>query len=372
MKAVIIGAGVGGLCTAIALQGIGVDVSVYEQAEKARADGAGLVLWANAVRALRQLGLEAAISNSYAGLEGTIRRWDGLVLSRTDAAQWAQIYGAPSIGVHREDLMQVLLPKIQHEVHFGKQFAAYEPQGSGIGVTFADGTHISADLLIGADGLRSRVRQQMQPGTLPVYRGYAAWRGVIPFAHDEVKGMWGESWGRGARFGIVPLVRDRVYWFATANRPANSPPPDHKAALRSLFGGWHAPISHLIEATPEDRVLYNDIADLPSLSRWVDGRVTLLGDAAHAMTPNMGQGACQAIEDALALREVLRQWADIRQALAVYQATRLAHTRKVVERSRMIGRIGQISHPVLTTLRDHIMRLTPARLTQQQFDFVLR
>lgn len=367
MKAVIIGAGVGGLCAAHALQSIGIETVLYEQAEKPRADGAGLVLWANAVRALRQLGLDEAVEIGYAGVSGTIRRWDGLVLSNNDVKS----LGEPTIAVHREDLMLTLLAKLGAAAQFGKQLASYEQDASGVTVTFADGTRASGDVLIGADGLRSRVRMQMQPNAIPKYRGYAAWRGIVTFPHTKVASMWGETWGRGARFGIVPLTRDRIYWFATANRPASTPPSNHKAELRALFAKWHAPIPALIDETPDEHILYNDIADLPSLDYWIDQRVTLLGDAAHATTPNMGQGACQAIEDAVALRNALRQQARVSEALKAYQERRLDHTRKVVERSRMIGRVGQISNPVLVALRNSFMRLTPARVTQQQFDFVL-
>jgi len=132
----------------------------------------------------------------------------------------------------------------------------------------------------------------MHPQSQPVYRGYPAWRGIPPFTHAH--GIWGESWGRGTRFGIVPLSDERIYWFATANRPANTPPEDHHNALYELFGDWHTPIPALIYATPDSALLYNDIEDFEPLSTWIDGRVVLPGDAAHSMTPNMGQGACQA------------------------------------------------------------------------------
>ncbi|MBK8028656.1 MAG: FAD-dependent monooxygenase [Chloroflexi bacterium] len=372
MKAIIIGGGVGGLTTALALQNNNIDVTVYEQSPTARADGAGLALWPNAVRALRQLGAHAAITGSYTGGVGSIHRWDGTTISALDARTIEQRYGAPIIVVHREEIMRGLLAQIGGVVHYGKRIASYQQDADGIHALFADGTSASADVLIGADGIRSAVRAQMNADAQPVYQGYAAWRGVVPFAHAQVGSMWGETWGRGARFGIVPLSSEHLYWFATANRPAHTPPANHKAELRRLFGAWHAPIPVLLEATPDAAVLYNDIGDLPPLSTWVDGRVALLGDAAHATTPNMGQGACQAIEDAFVLGQVLTRRSDPIQALKEYQARRMPLARQVVLRSRTIGRIGQLENPLLVALRDAFMRTIPDQLTARQFDFVLR
>ncbi|MBZ0275061.1 MAG: FAD-dependent monooxygenase, partial [Anaerolineae bacterium] len=242
---------------------------------------------------------------------------------------------------------------------------------SGVTAVFEDGSSASGDLLIGADGIHSRVRAQMQPQSRPVYCGYAAWRGILSFPHEQVGAMWGESWGRGLRFGVIPLSRGRVYWFATMNRPASTPPDDHKILLKALFRGWHPPIPELIEATPDEHLLYNDIADLEPLSSWSDNRVTLLGDAAHAMSPNMGQGACQAIEDAVTLAQMMQQQSKVTDAIQAYQADRMPHTRKVVLRSRQIGQMGQLTNLLLIELRNTVIRSIPERMRWQQFDFVL-
>src|SRR5262249_16464657 len=147
----------------------------------------------------------------------------------------------------------------------------------------------------------------------PIYAGYTAWRAVASFDHIAVGDMWGESWGRGVRLGIAPLRNDQVYWFATKNAPESEKDVagQVKPELLRLFGDWHAPIRALIEATDESKILRNDIYDLEPLPRWTDGRVALLGDAAHATTPNMGQGACQALEDAVVLGQCLRPDVDV-------------------------------------------------------------
>lgn len=367
MKAIIIGAGVGGLSTAAALQNMGVDVRVYEQADEPRTAGAGLSLWPNAVRVLRQL--EINVRDIGVVLSAGLRRWNGKLLSRTEPQQLEARFGAPTIAVHRADLMNILLRQVGDAVQYGRRFERYDQDGERVCVYFTDGTSTEGDLLIGADGIRSAVRGQMRPDAQPVYRGYPAWRGVASFTHHH--GIWGESWGRGARFGIIPLSEGRIYWFATANRPASTPPADHHAQLQALFGNWHAPIPALIDATPDTALLYNDIEDIEPLSTWIDGRVVLLGDAAHAMTPNMGQGACQAIEDAVALASALSKTDSLADSLTAYERQRLPHTGRVIVRSRTLGSVGQVSHPMLVALRDTLTRLTPSSITLRGLDFVM-
>ena len=364
--------GIGGLCTAISLQNYGIAVEVYEQAPEPRAAGAGLTLWANAIRALRQMGADKAIATAYREDKGNaIHRWNGEVLSAIDAHILESQYGSVTIAVHRVDFMHALTAQVGDVIHYGKRLTQYTQDANSITASFEDGTQTSGDILIGADGIHSIVRQQMFPDAYPMFRGYAAWRAVLPFAHSRVNQMWGETWGRGARFGIVPLSDERVYWFAPVNRPQNSPFDDHKAALMEVYGNWHNPIPAIIDETPDDALLYNDIEDLDPLSTWIDGRAVLLGDAAHAMTPNMGQGACQAIEDAVALAEALRQYQHFEVAFDAYERKRLSHTRKVVMRSRKIGQMGQLSNPVLVKLRDTITRATPSSIALRQLDLVL-
>lgn len=367
MQVIIIGAGVGGLCTATALQNIGIDVTVFEQADEPRIAGAGLSLWPNAVRALDTLEIDAR--DIGIAFSAGLRRWGGTLLATTDPQQMEARFGTQTIAVHRVDLMNVLLRRVRDRVQYSKQLDRYEQGGERVWAYFTDGTTADADLLIGADGIRSAVRRQMHPASQPVYRGYPAWRGVTSFTHEH--NIWGETWGRGTRFGIVPLNEGRIYWFATANRPANTPPQDHHTALQALFGNWHAPIPALIDTTPASALLYNDIEDIEPLSTWIDGHVILLGDAAHAMTPNMGQGACQAIEDAVVLASAISKTASLPKALSAYEAQRLPHTRRVVLRSRMLGSMGQLSHPVLVALRDTFTRLTPPAVTLRGLDFVM-
>ena len=207
---------------------------------------------------------------------------------------------------------------------------------------------LRADLVVAADGIRSVIRTALVPEYQgPQYSGYTAYRGI---ADVEIDDGGGETWGRGQRFGFARLIDGRIYWYATANQPAG------RASEPSDFADWHDPIPKLLAGTSE--VLQNDIYDLGlPLVPFVHGRVVLLGDAAHAMTPNLGRGACSAIEDAGALARLLGESTDLSTALARYDAERRPATTKLVKRSRSIGRLGQVENPVVCTIRDGLFAL---------------
>jgi 2-polyprenyl-6-methoxyphenol hydroxylase-like FAD-dependent oxidoreductase len=204
-----------------------------------------------------------------------------------------------------------------------------------------------------------------------VYAGYTAYRAVTHF--DLARVQAGEYWGRGARFGIAPLSGGRVYWFATRNAPANTreAPEAMQARLLALFRDWCAPIPDILAATDPAAILHNDIADRPPLAQWRVGRVTLLGDAAHPMTPNLGQGACQALEDAVVLANCLDGATDLSAALQAYERLRIPRTSQIVRQSRRIGQVGQWQHPLACALRDALTRYVLARAQNRQLDQVI-
>jgi 2-polyprenyl-6-methoxyphenol hydroxylase-like FAD-dependent oxidoreductase len=171
-----------------------------------------------------------------------------------------------------------------------------------------------------------------------------------------------ESWGAGARFGLVAIDGDRIYWFATANVPEGGEDAG-KAGLLARFGDWHDPIRAILESTPADAILRTDIADRDAIERWTEGRVTLLGDAAHPMTPNLGQGACQAIEDAVVLDLCLSATEDCAAAFGDYETRRLVRTARVVREARVYGRVGQIENGAARALRNLAVRMTPLSAT---------
>lgn len=366
-KALIIGGGIGGLATAIALKQIGLTVEVYERAALLREVGAGLSLWANAVKALNYLGLGAAVQSlALPEAAGGIRMASGELLMSTTNAQLAAKFGELSVMVHRAELHDQLRNALGQELHLGMECMAVTEEAHGVRVHFRNGEEVLGDLVIGADGLHSQVRAGLHGQQPPRYAGYTAWRGVTPFDHKRLQP--GETWGRGVRFGQIPMQGERVYWFAAYNTAAGQHSPDgEQAELLRLFGNWHDPIRALIAVTPASAILRNDIYDRPPLKQWGRGRVTLLGDAAHPMTPNLGQGACQALEDAVVLAKQLQATADIPSALRAYEAARIPRTTMIVQQSRRVGAVGQWAHPVAVAGRNWLVKHLLAHLQYQQF-----
>lgn len=373
-KALIIGGGIGGLCAAIALRQAGIDANVYEKVTEMHEVGAGLTLWTNAVRALQKLGLTdalQAIGTPYT--RATIYSWQGEILSETPVDALLKQFQVASIGVHRADLQAVLLNILGNDaMQLGAQCTGFTQHEAGVCVSFADGKEAWGDVLIGADGIHSVIRSQLFGLAKPRYAGYTAWRGVTLFQVEQI-GHAFETWGNGKRFGFVPLNQGRVYWFATHNMPQGrgDGTMGTKRAVLDLFRGWHEPIEALIQATEESAILHNDIYDQKPLHHWGKGRITLLGDAAHPMTPNMGQGACQAIEDALVLAACLRNARNMEAALRAYEKERIKRTAAIVKRSRTIGRVAQWESPLACSIRNAILKRTPSDVLLKQLEWVL-
>ncbi len=363
LTAVVIGGGITGLTTAIALDRAGVRTDVYERVETLGEIGAGLSIWLNAIRAFGEIGLEDAIKSfSVPAGEPGLRRWDGRVLVGPKHVPFAQRLEDIAVVMHRADLQRVLLDVYGSDrVTLGKTCVSVTQDDSGVTAKFADGHVARGDVLVGADGLHSIVRTALHGNQPPRYSGYTAWRGVVSFDHSRV--LAGESWGSGRRFGQIPMSQGRVYWFATENaRSGGQSEAGEKRHLLRVFGDWHAPIEALIIATDPRAVLRNDIYDRPPLARWGDRRITLAGDAAHPMTPNLGQGACQAVEDAVMLARCLKGAADPVAALRAYEAARIPRANDIVEASRRVGAIGQLERGWAIALRDAFVRLVGGRL----------
>ena len=332
---------------------------MLERAPAAAEVGAGISLWANALAALDQLGLAAPVrARSIPYAAGGLRTWDGSWLVAMNPGMLDRADGAAVIVLHRADLHAVLLSGLPPQtVRFGADCTGVQDAGDRVLVDIAGGERVEADIVVGADGLRSRVRASLHGEAAPDYAGCTAWRAVVPFAADVQPA---ETWGFGRVFGQVPISGGRVYWYATSNVPEGGRSADARAELAALFAGWHEPIGALISSADNAAILRNDIFDRPVPSRWGRGRVTLLGDAAHPMTPFLGQGACQAIEDAVALGKCLRAAADAA-ALRRYEAGRLDRVRRIVRRSRLAGRLARLEHPLAVRLRNALLARIGAR-----------
>ncbi|GGO15162.1 FAD-dependent monooxygenase [Microbispora bryophytorum] len=354
--AVVVGAGIGGLTAALALAHKGWEVTVLERAASVEPVGAGLAVAPNALRALDVIGAGDDVRKlSAIQGRGGVRLPDGRWLARTTAEDAAARYGDPIVLLTRAALVGILAGRLpQGALRVNRRVESVDPATGRVTVAGAAET-IEADLVVAADGIRSRTRSALFPGhPAPVYTGVTSWRAIVP-----LPGVTGasETWGRGLVFGVMPLAGGQVYCYATAAVPAGLRAADERDELLRLFGRWHDPIPALLDAADPAAVLRHDIHSLDTpLPAFHIGRVALLGDAAHPMTPNLGQGACQAMEDAVVLAERVSPRGDLAAGLAVYSRERLARTTPIVRRSRSIGRLTRWRNPLAVALRDGAMR----------------
>jgi 2-polyprenyl-6-methoxyphenol hydroxylase-like FAD-dependent oxidoreductase len=366
-KIIIVGGGIGGLATAVALRQRGFQVAVFEQGEELREIGAGLSLWPNATRVLSTFGLLHEVLDRSEVLKRLhLRTWNGELLSEV---RTIGDFGTPSLCVHRADLLSILAQQIPDDcIHLGEKFENFELHKAVVTATFSSSRKAEGRALIGADGLNSTVRARILGFSKPLYRGYWACRGIANFLlPKEYSHTATESWGHGQRFGIEPMGCGRVFWYATANAQEGQlgNQSEWKDELREKFKEWASPVPEVIEATEPEAILKHEIVDRRPVRRWGKGRVTLLGDAAHPTTPNLGQGACLAIEDALILAQCLTRKVEIETRLREYEARRFKRTAFITRESRRTGRIGQIENNLAVALRSISLKMLPSFLVER-------
>ena len=369
MRCVIVGAGIGGLTTANALRDSSMEIVILERAAAVQEVGAGLSLWCNATKALAQLGLESAV-----GLVGepiaAVLTLDarGRPLAEIDVKEMDREVGHPSLMVHRAELQRALLDSIgsRADVRLGQTCTSVSWQGRRPVVHLEGGESLAADLLVGADGINSLVRDHVDEAVAPRYAGYTCWRGVARYRWPSQFPSAVTAAAGGSQWGMFRMTGGRCYWYLTRNAaPGEHEVDEREAALRAL-ANWSRGFGEVIHATAPESVLRDDIYDLPPLNTWTGPRTVLLGDAAHATTPNLGQGACQAIEDAVALRASLQGSAHVQTGIVQYQRHRKTRADRVVRRSRQLGRSLQLENRGLVAVRDRLTRRVP-RYVRRQF-----
>ncbi|WP_405719961.1 FAD-dependent monooxygenase [Streptomyces sp. NBC_00046] len=366
-NAVIVGGGIGGLAAAIGLRLIGWEVTVVERARTLDDAGAGISLHANGMHALDALGVGAAVrAAARPQYTGGTRTPDGRLLARMDGAALERELGTPIMGIPRAGLHRLLRAALPPEsLIIGAEVTSVDRSDASRVRMAADGTRLEADLVVAADGIGSRLRGLLLPGHPgPAYSGSTVLRAITETPVD-LRTDFELTWGAGAEFGHIAFADGRAEWHAVLNSPAGVRHPDPLAEVRRRFGGWHDPIPALLAATRPDAVLHHDVDELAvPLPSYVVGRIALLGDAAHAMTPNLGQGACQALEDAATLAAALSTEATVESALGRYDAERRPRSQSVARAARQAGRMGQqLSRPAAVALRNTALRLAPSRVT---------
>lgn len=372
----IVGAGIGGLTLATAMQRKGFNVSVFESAPSLKPLGAGLALAANAVKGFSEIGIANAVLDAGSVLKKLmIKDQTGRTLAETDSEKISKKYNTVNnFTIHRADLHEVLRQQFSGDIRLGKGCVDFTQTSTGVNLIFQDGTSHNTDYVIACDGVHSVFRKKLVPESQPRYAGYTCWRAVIDNVPSSVDmQVTSETWGRGSRFGIAPLTNGRLYWFACLNARENDPVMrGYKVEdLLKHFGSFHSPVPQILKQTPNERLIWNDIIDIKPIQKFAFNRIVLVGDAAHATTPNMGQGACLAIEDAVILANTLAGNHSVEDAFVAFERKRIRRTTVVVNDSWKLGRIAQWENPLLISFRNMLLRLTPPSVAEKQIRFLI-
>ncbi|MEU5609034.1 FAD-dependent monooxygenase [Streptomyces sparsogenes] len=374
-KAVVIGAGIGGLTLAAALRQVDIDVEVYERATELKAAGSGLGVLSNGGAALEALGIDLGLEK-----RGQVLRRFGVNDAEGNHIAWFPIPELseelglpPTVVISRSALQQGLLEAVgDTPITLGAAAVGYETRPDGATVRFADGSRAHGDIVIGADGINSAVRRQIT-GPEPVREaGYVCWLAIVPFGHPRFPaGSVLHYWGSGQRFGLLDIGHGQTYWFGTKNMPVERAADwqGTKDEIVHAYAGWADEVQAAIRATPEEDIIAVPARDRAFLEHWGDGRVTLLGDAAHPMLTSLAQGAAMAIEDAVVLAGTLAGADDLTAALRGYEDRRRERTRAMVHASHALSEQEQLEDPGLRHERDErLRRTTYAEFAEQQRD----
>ncbi len=393
-KALVVGAGIGGLAAAATLRRAGVEVQIFERAPELRPGTTAVSLMSNAILALRTRGIDIAPSldkraEIFDELKFLTRR--GGLIRALPFRELADRLGASNYAVHRADLQQALLDALGDDltIELGAAATGFVSGDDGVEVTFEDGRKASGDVLIGADGFNSAIRRQVAGADEPRPGNYECWLATVPFSHPRLtKGYAAHYWGRGQRFGLADIGHGRAYWWGTKNVPAGASGASGssgasgasgasgggrsgKAEIVRHFAGWADEIQEVIRATPEETIVRITAQDRPFLQRWGTGRMTLLGDAAHPMLVSLGQGAALAIEDAVVLAAHIEQAKDPASALRGYEDERRPRTEALVAAARALSETEQLEGLVPATMRDLYFRFAPLSKFTSQNEAVL-
>jgi 2-polyprenyl-6-methoxyphenol hydroxylase-like FAD-dependent oxidoreductase len=368
----IVGGGIGGLTAAIALACHGANVRVFERAGERRREGIALLLWANAMHALASIGVHEVAARAMTIDVTEIRNARGDLLCELPIAEWNQSSGASTVAVRRPDLVAALARALAPEaMRAGVELASYAVCGDKVIARFTGGDEVEVDALIGADGLNSTVRTQLLGTASPRALHQHAWVGIARGVSGLLRpGVTTASIGRGPRFWAAALDDDSAFWYATVNHTDTPSGPAVEYLSREL-ADWHAPIQALLAASHDDDIAYTQIHDRPPVDRWGTGPVTLLGDAAHASTPDLGQGACQAIESAVVLADCLARAAAIVDGLRDYERRRMERTATISRLCWLTSIHSTIQSAALCSVRDSAIRIGLRTLARGHLTWIL-
>ncbi len=365
----IIGAGIGGLTTALALKRHGISTRLYEQASVIKPVGAGIILANNAMQVYDKLGLRQQIEQNGNRISSmNITKADLRPINAVDLSYFERKHQVGNVAIHRAALQEILLEHCDVDtLHLDARLDQISKEGLSYLLQFKDGSIVQSEAIIGADGIHSHVRPSVILTSPIRLAKQLCWRGVTNFRLPKAyRHVLIEAWGKKDRFGFVQIAPDTVYWYALKSY-RESPNALHLDQLSDYFKDYDPLVLDVIQSTNSERIHCAEMGDFKPIERWCQGNICLMGDAAHAMTPNMGQGACQAIEDAYILAECLNQ-KSTSAAFEQFQSLRLSKAKKMVQMSWSIGQISHLSNPLFISLRNFIFRNMPASANRRRLE----
>jgi len=375
VRVLVVGAGVAGLTLRRALADTGIDVIVAEARPGLEKEGAGLTLWPNATNRLDTLGVTEQLLPSAARLvEGQIFDPAGQRLATVSLEGIAENAEFPVLGVRRSELLQSLVGNDAAGIHFNRRVQQVRQNADSVVAVFDTGDEIEADLLVGADGISSAVRS-LTIGGEKRYAGYVGLQGAAPISTPaSARGISQWTMGPGSTFGVIPAGPSHIYFFGTLTWPQQSINELTRPLelLRERFASWHDPLPWLLARVPDKSIIKTPIYDRPPSQSWTQGRVTLIGDAVHGLTPTFGQGACLAIESAVSLADhLLMEQGSLAELLQRHETARIRRTRPIVRTSRIVGQSLQLKSSRLTAVRNLAVRAMPDSLQRLSLDRIV-
>jgi len=369
MKISIIGAGIGGLTAAIALKQKGFEVEIFEASKHFKKAGSGINLAINAMQVYKRLGIYDEISRHGSYTNSLLITDEKLnTLTKVNLEKSEQVYKVKTFAIHRATLHSILLNQLEGvNIHFGKKLVSLSQTNNSVNFIFEDETSYTSNILIGADGIHSVVRQSILKNTELRIAKQVCWRGIVKIDIDKkYQTELNELWGKGKRFGFVHINKDEVYWYALANYKEDYKTEYSNTNLEELFSDFSPLIRQIISKTEKKSIIFNEMMDLKPISSWYHKNVCLIGDSAHATTPNLGQGACQAIETAFVIAECLATEKNMQLAFQQLEKIRKRNTKKIVKTSWSVGKMAQLENGFGMILRNKIMKLMPKKITEKQ------
>ncbi|MDQ0781878.1 FAD-dependent monooxygenase [Chryseobacterium sp. W4I1] len=364
----IIGAGIGGLSLGNILKQHQLDFTIYESVPEIKPVGAGIMMAINAMQVFDRLGLKEQIENAGNKIHGISITDESLKpITKTSILALEKKYNSCNVAIHRAELQKILAENIGYEhIQLNHSLSKIENKDH-YSLHFENGVQVESQIVFGADGIKSKIRDQILGTGNIRSAGQKCWRGLVTFDLPQQFNQEAiEMWGKGKRFGFVKISDTKLYWYALVNERK------HKRYLEpcDYFEDFHPLVLNILEATLEENIILNDIIDLSPIPLWHSENLCLIGDAAHATTPNMGQGACQAIEDAYIIGRLLETSQNFNAVFEQFQKIRQKKVNYIVDTSWNIGKISQWEKG--NTLRNFLMRLIPENTNQKMAEKIIQ